>query len=345
MRHLLISVAAAITIAGAATIATAQDDKGKGPGSDQQAPGAGKAEKPDPKSMREEPGSTPQQAPPKGAQQSQPDADKQKSTQQQQDTAKDKSKAAKQPQTGPDKQKSTQQQQEPAKDRPKATQQPQTGTDKQKSTKDSKDQPKAAQEPGKDRPASAEQQGKDKAGSRVQVSEEQRTNVRERLVKETRVEKTRINVSVNIGTAIPRSVRLHTLPVAIVAIAPAYRGYSYVLLEDETIVIVDPRTYVVVDAIVVDARRAERPAGRAQLTLSPEDRRYIYTTLPKDRAADVRVRLALGAEVPRNVELLTFPAEVATRVRAVERYRYIVSGTDIAIVDPSDFSVVLVINE
>jgi hypothetical protein len=344
MRHLLISVAAAITIAGAATIATAQDDKGKGPGSDQQAPGAGKAEKPDPKSMREEPGSTPQQAPPKGAQQSQPGADKQKSTQQQQDPAKDKSKAAKQPQTGPDKQKSTQQQQEPAKDRPKATQQPQTGTDKQKSTKDS-DQPKAAQEPGKDRPASAEQQGKDKAGSRVQVSEEQRTNVRERLVKETRVEKTRINVSVNIGTAIPRSVRLHTLPVAIVAIAPAYRGYSYVLLEDETIVIVDPRTYVIVDVIVVDARRAERPAGRAQLTLSPEDRRYIYTTLPKDRAADVRVRLALGAEVPRNVELLTFPAEVATRVRAVERYRYIVSGNDIAIVDPSDFSVVLVINE
>jgi hypothetical protein len=46
--------------------------------------------------------------------------------------------------------------------------------------------------------------------------------------------------------------------------------------------------------------------------LSPEDRRFIYTTLPKDRAAEVRVRLALGAEVPRNVELLTFPAEVAT---------------------------------
>ena len=131
---------------------------------------------------------------------------------------------------------------------------------------------------------------------------------------------------------------------AIVAIAPAYRGYSYVVLEDETIVIVDPRTYVIVDVIAVDTRRADRP-GRAQLTLSPEERRFIYTTLPKDRMADVRVRLALGAEVPRNVELLTFPAEVTTRVRAVERYRFIVAGDDIAIVDPNDNSVVLVINE
>ena len=114
------------------------------------------------------------------------------------------------------------------------------------------------------------------------------------------------------------------LPATIVSFAPAYRGYSYVLLEDETIVIVEPRTYVIVDVMPAGTQRADRP-GRTQLTLSPEQTRFIYTTVPKDRTANVSVRLALGAEVPRDVELLAFPAEVTARVPEVSRYRYIVS--------------------
>jgi hypothetical protein len=352
MRYRLISVAAAAAFAGAATIAAAQDEKGKAQGVEQQAPGAGKAEKPAQKSMP----------------QRETGRDKASSTEPRQGSDKDQPKAAQQPGTS-ERPKSTQQQ-APERDRPKAAQQPKadqdrsqdqpkateqrkaTGDDQKKaaepSAKDSKQ--KAAepkQEPGKDRPKAADQaqpgkdksaeQNRDKASGRVQVSEQQRTDIRQRLVKETRVEKTKINVTVNVGTTIPRSVRLHTLPIGIVAIAPAYRGYHYVVLEDETIVIVDPRTYVVVDLI------SSGGPHRAQLTLSTDDRRFIFSTLPKNRTADVRVRLALGAEVPRSVELHTFPTVVVERVPDMRRYRYIVVEDDIVVVDPNDHAVVMVI--
>jgi hypothetical protein len=55
-------------------------------------------------------------------------------------------------------------------------------------------------------------------------------------------------------------------------------------------------------------------------------------------------RLALGAEVPRDVELIDFPAEVVERVPDVRRYRYIVTENDGVLVDPDDHQVV-VINE
>jgi hypothetical protein len=57
------------------------------------------------------------------------------------------------------------------------------------------------------------------------------------------------------------------------------------------------------------------------------------------------VRLALGAEVPRDVELLAFPEDVVERVPAVRRYRYVVTENDIVIVDPDDHAVALVIEE
>ncbi|WP_246693918.1 DUF1236 domain-containing protein, partial [Methylobacterium sp. WL18] len=51
-----------------------------------------------------------------------------------------------------------------------------------------------------------------------------------------------------IGTAIPRSVRLHRLPPAIIEIVPEYEGYDFVLVRDD-IVIIDPDTYEIVDVI------------------------------------------------------------------------------------------------
>jgi hypothetical protein len=57
-----------------------------------------------------------------------------------------------------------------------------------------------------------------------------------------------VNFSVSVGVAVPRSVTLHTLPPAIVEIVPAYRGYRYILVKDE-IVIIDPNTYQIVAVI------------------------------------------------------------------------------------------------
>lgn len=344
MRYVLVSAAAAMALVGAATLGNAQapDDKAKGPAAESKgAPSDSKATQRDPGASKSEPGKEPkaaQQAPKdqrKNTQGAQPGKDQPKATQQE---PKDKPKSS----------------DAPSKDRPKATEQ--KPKDQPRTTdvpKSSKDQPKATEQRPKDQPKSTEgpQQDKDtsksatqRQGERVQVTEQQRGGVRERLTKEGRVEKTRINVSVNIGRTIPRSVRLHTLPVTVISLAPAYRGYSYIVLEDDTICIVDQRTYVIVDVIPAGSQRADRPS-RANLALSGDQMRFIFTSVPKDRTADVRVRLALGAEVPRDVELLAFPGVVTERVPEMQRYRYIVSGDDVVVVDPSDNAVVLVINE
>jgi hypothetical protein len=57
------------------------------------------------------------------------------------------------------------------------------------------------------------------------------------------------------------------------------------------------------------------------------------------------VRLALGAEVPRDVELLAFPRDVVSQVPELGNYRYIVAENDVVIVDPRERGVVLVITD
>ncbi len=81
------------------------------------------------------------------------------------------------------------------------------------------------------------------------------------------------------------------------------------------------------------------------LSLSQEQMRFISANVPREPRANVRVRLALGAEVPRNVELLAFPNEVIAQVPELEGYSYIVAENDIVIVDPRERGVALVISD
>ena len=59
------------------------------------------------------------------------------------------------------------------------------------------------------------------------------------------------NVAVNVGVALPRSVHLYPIPEDIVVIVPDYRGYDYIMLDDDRVAIVDPETYEVVDIIEI----------------------------------------------------------------------------------------------
>ena len=118
----------------------------------------------------------------------------------------------------------------------------------------------------------------------MQVSEQQRNGVRDRLLKEGSFQKTKLNVHVSVGTRLPRSVRLLPLSVAIIELAPTYRGYDYVVLEDETICIVDPSSYEIVDVLPVGMQRAERPE-RPTLALSQEQLRFIAGNVPREPQA------------------------------------------------------------
>jgi Protein of unknown function (DUF1236) len=206
----------------------------------------------------------------------------------------------------------------------------------QRSDRD-RDQGKAAQGRTPDRNGQLQQ------ANRVQASEKQHTEVRQHLLRDRKVGRTRLNIAVNIGATIPRSVRLHPVSSVIVGLAPVYRGYSYIVLEDETICIVDPRSYVIVDVIPASTQRAEGPGGH--LTLSAEERRLVLANVDKDRAADINVRLALGAEIPRSVEVVIFPDRVLERVPQLRAYRYVVVEDQVVIVDPDDRQVALVLND
>jgi outer membrane biosynthesis protein TonB len=342
MRNILVGATAAMTLLGAAVLATAhaQDDKsnsaapeGKGT---QRGPASGESERakqpqaPSPKAERRDDGSG------KGAQGSQ-DRPQPKATQQQQrQPDRDQSKTTQPQHQENDRPKAAQQQQQRDRDRAKATEQ--QDKDRPKATQQQRkdDQPKAAE--GKDRPDAKGER------ARTQVTEQNRRSAGDRI-RQTRVERvqrSRINVNVNIGARIPRSVRLHVMPVVIYDVAPAYRGYSYVLLDDDTILIVDSATYEIIDVIPAGSLRADLP-GRS-LILSAEQTRFVFSSVPRDRTADVRVRLALGAEVPRSVELLAFPEEVTGRIGELSRYRYVVAEGDVVVVDPNDHAVVLVIS-
>jgi hypothetical protein len=359
MRYILISAAAAMALAGAATLGNAQaqdNEKNRGPAAEGKAPGSGSAERAPgggDQTQQTAPNRTEQKSEPRKGAGRESGNDQPRAAQQpkeQPQTDKDRSKSATQPQRDNDKQKSTDQR-KGDNDKQKSTDQRKGDDDKQKAAdqrKGDNDKQKAAdQRKGdNDKQKSAKDSNQPQAG-RVQVTEEKRGGVRERLVKEQRVDRvqrSRINVSINVGARLPRSVRLHALPVTIVSFEPAYRGYSYIVLEDQTICIVDERTYVIVDVIPAGSQRADGP-GRAHLILSLDDMRYIYRSVPKDRSANVRIRLALGAEVPRDVELYEFPVEIVERVPDVRRYRYIVADGEVIIVDPNDQAVALVINE
>jgi hypothetical protein len=88
-------------------------------------------------------------------------------------------------------------------------------------------------------------------GSITSVTTEQRTRVRS-IFTEHRVEPARdLHVSVNVGTRIPHSVHLYPVPDQVISIVPEYRGYEYILLDDDRVAIIDPDTFEVVDIIEI----------------------------------------------------------------------------------------------
>jgi hypothetical protein len=82
------------------------------------------------------------------------------------------------------------------------------------------------------------------AGASAKLSTEQRTKIGA-ILRQHKVEEAHLNVSVNIGTRIPDSVHFYPLPEDVYAIYPEWRGYDYILVGNE-ILVVDPPTHEIV---------------------------------------------------------------------------------------------------
>jgi len=179
--------------------------------------------------------------------------------------------------------------------------------------------------------------------ARMQLSGENK----ERLHQAFNIDRARVrnvNFDHHVGRRIPRHIHLFPIPAAVFAFFPYYEDYSYFVVDDD-ICIVDPQTYVVVD--VIDAgywsgRGRSRVAG---LQLSVQEMDIVREGIPADFPdTAIHLRLALGAEIPKDAQLHEFAPFVLDRVPKLRGYVFLAAGDQIVIVQPRDRSIALVID-
>src|SRR5215813_1955544 len=79
----------------------------------------------------------------------------------------------------------------------------------------------------------------------VQLSTEQRTQIRSKVISHREARVDHVDFSVSVGTRVPRSVHVVVLPPDVVRIVPQFRGFKYFIVREE-IVIIDPDTLEIV---------------------------------------------------------------------------------------------------
>ena len=83
------------------------------------------------------------------------------------------------------------------------------------------------------------------AGGGAKLTTEQRTKITTVIRNEHVAPVTSVNFNVAVGTRVPRDVSFHPLPADVVTIYPEWRGYNFILIRDE-IVVIDPATFEIV---------------------------------------------------------------------------------------------------
>jgi hypothetical protein len=190
----------------------------------------------------------------------------------------------------------------------------------------------------------------DKPAKRVDLTEAKRDNLRGAFRKEKDLKpRAHIDVDISIGRRLPRDWDYRPVPVAVIEIVPEYRNYVFVYAEDEY-VICDPDSYEVV--AVIPAGGAQYAGGSsgatdrcpARLSLSRDERELILDEVRMNDEVDVR-DLEVGWSVPSNVKLQRFPEEVLSKADELSACRYFVARDQLAIVDPIEEKVILVIDK
>ena len=92
---------------------------------------------------------------------------------------------------------------------------------------------------------SVQSQTTGQAGASAKLSTEQRTRITS-VIREQHVQPLQnVNFSIAVGTRVPRDVRFYPLPREVVTIYPEWRGYEFILVNSQ-IIVIDPRTFEIV---------------------------------------------------------------------------------------------------
>jgi len=144
-------------------------------------------------------------------------------------------------------------------------------------------------------------QGRGNQQGSVQLTTEQRTQIREQVLTRSNAPRVdSVNFSVSVGTAVPTSVRVVEVPDVLIRIHPEWRGHRYFVVRDE-IVIVD-NSHKIVSVVPVGSSGAQldnRDRGSASVrsggavNLSVEEIREVQQVLVRE-GFDVEVDGKLG---------------------------------------------------
>jgi hypothetical protein len=93
----------------------------------------------------------------------------------------------------------------------------------------------------------------------LHISDEKATRISESLRNSGHREN--VNVDVRVGAPLPANVRPAPLPPDVVEVAPEYRGYDYVVANDE-IIFIQPETHIVVGTIEAGGATAQIDTGQ-----------------------------------------------------------------------------------
>ncbi len=127
----------------------------------------------------------------------------------------------------------------------------------------------------------------------ITLTEQQNTRVSQ-AVRQANVQPLiNVSFSIAVGTTIPNDVQLHVLPPAMVEVVPEYRGYSFVVVEQEALII-DPDSRAIVAVIPFEAQQttgvntAPPPAPAPAQAAAPPPRERKKLDLTRDQREILR---------------------------------------------------------
>jgi hypothetical protein len=93
--------------------------------------------------------------------------------------------------------------------------------------------------------------GRASGGANVQLTQDQRTKIKDVVVRDRNVARVdNVNFNIRVGVAVPRTVHVAVLPADVVTLVPEYRGFEYVVVGDQ-LLIIDPNTMEIVAILPV----------------------------------------------------------------------------------------------
>jgi hypothetical protein len=198
----------------------------------------------------------------------------------------------------------------------------------------------------KEGPSTSQQNAATSAPNAPAVAPEKAAKINEVISREKVQSVDNVNFSVSVGVNIPSTVTVRPLPPTIVEIVPEYRGYDYIVVREE-IVIIEPRTRRIVTVVHRGGGSASAAQSSTRISLNPDRRRTIKQKLVRSsspRPAQTSTRLVVGAEVPQTYEIREFPAEVLQESPELRDYEYVLDEDVVVVVDRRERRVIEIID-